>query len=280
MRDEFDQYYTDYFGERWTGLKDALQKPSAAYDFATSAEKTYYMDKASVFAASLFAVAVRTHNPGGNPVRILDACAAPGGKTLVMTEMLAQGGMDFAILANELSSARRARLSGVLDAYLSPENRKRVTVSGFDTAKAGGRKSEHGRFDAILLDTPCSSERHVLSDEEALRLWTPNRIKNLAMRQWSLLSSCLLMAKQGAVLAYVTCALTSHENDSVVLRALKKLGGSVALLDCSATAETLTSYDPDEKILPAYEKTGNGIEVLPDTAAGAGPIYISLIKKL
>jgi 16S rRNA (cytosine1407-C5)-methyltransferase len=238
------------------------------------------MDKASVFAASLFAAALHTQGPGGEHIDILDACAAPGGKTLVLATMLSRKGMNYSILANELSSDRRRRLSGVLDLYLAPKERERVTVSGFDAAKAGARKSEHGRFDAILLDAPCSSERHVLSDEQALLQWTPNRVKNLAIRQWSLLSSCLLMAKQGALIAYVTCALTSYENDKVVLRALKKFGAAVCLFDPREAVKALINYGVAETALPAFEKTGNGIAISPDIADGAGPIYISLIRKL
>ncbi|TFG81709.1 MAG: 16S rRNA methyltransferase, partial [Spirochaetales bacterium] len=194
--------------------------------------------------------------------QVLDACAAPGGKTLVLASRLPAGA---SILANELSSDRRRRLVDVLDSRLPADRRCRVTVSGFDAAAAGGRTSERNRFPAILLDAPCSSERHVLADPKALEAWTPARVKFLSRRQWSLLSSAFLMLAPGGSLVYATCALSPEENDGPVARLLKKYGNAVKL-------------DP---LVPesGAERTEYGILFLPDRSAGAGPLYISRLAK-
>ena len=174
--DEFDSHFLTLFGERWSGLRTALLAPTDTVAFSSGLTAPYHLDSASVSAANL----LRLPQKG----EILDACAAPGGKSLVLASRMSE---DSTLLCNELSSDRRRRLSDVLDAHLDIDHRRRVRVSGFDAAAAGGRLSERGRFAAILLDAPCSSERHVLRDQKALDAWSPARIRFLAQRQWSLL---------------------------------------------------------------------------------------------
>jgi len=251
---EFEERFGVLFGERWPGLKAALLGEGDAVDYRDGLREPYRLDSASVAAA----MALRLPAAG----EILDACAAPGGKSLVMASRMAPGTR---LLANELSSDRRRRLSDVLDRHLPPASRVAVTVSGFDAAAAGGRLSERGRFAAVLLDAPCSSERHVLKDSAALAAWTPARIKFLSRRQWSLLSSAFLLLAPGGSLVYATCALSPEENDGPMRRLFDKYGAAVEL---------------DE--LPGgggAERTEFGLHFLPDSAAGAGPLYVARIRK-
>jgi 16S rRNA (cytosine1407-C5)-methyltransferase len=146
--------------------------------------------------------------------------------------------------------------------------RTRVRVSGFDAAKEGGRKSEQGRFAAILLDAPCSSERHVLaraaSSQAALETWSPARPRFLGKRQWALLSSAFLLLKEGGSLVYLTCALSPEENDGPVSRLLEKYKEAVII---------------DETDCTEGEKTLYGRIILPDTCGGMGPLYMARFLK-
>jgi 16S rRNA (cytosine1407-C5)-methyltransferase len=191
---------------------------------------------------------------------VLDACAAPGGKTLVIAASLPP---SVILLSNELSAERRRRLSDVLDRHLDGEKRKQVRVCGFDAAAQGRRKSEHGRFQAVLLDAPCSSEAHVLKNEKALAEWTPARPRFLARRQWALLSSAFLLLSAGGCLVYSTCAITQAENDGVMAKLFEKYGGQAEL-------------DPPD--FTEGEKTEFGRLVLPDEG-GFGPLYVARITK-
>jgi 16S rRNA C967 or C1407 C5-methylase (RsmB/RsmF family) len=257
---EFDEYFSALYGERWTALRAALGRPGAAVEYGQGLAAPYRLDAASVSAAQ----ALRLPDAG----LVLDACAAPGGKTLVLASRLPEG---TGILANELSSERRRRLSDVLDAHLPAALRSRVTVSGFDAAAAGARQSERGRFAAILLDAPCSSERHVLASGKALKEWSPARVKFLAQRQWSLLSSCFLLLADGGSLVYATCALSPAENDGPMARLFKKYGESVAL-----------DILEDESALGAgeAERSAYGVFYAPDRNQGAGPLYIARVRKV
>ncbi|MEI6388133.1 MAG: hypothetical protein WCQ50_16010, partial [Spirochaetota bacterium] len=248
----FRERYSGIFGERWEGLEEALGKPSLARSFeAWPGFPPYHLDAASVEAAAFLPL------PGGE---ILDACAAPGGKALVLASRM--GPLD-RLVANELSSDRRRRLSLVLDRHLEPGLRARVHVAGEDAA-AMCRRNE-GRFSAILLDAPCSSERHVLADPGALEAWRPARVKSLALRQWALLSSAFIMLSEGGWLLYVTCSLGPEENDGVVGRLRQKWGDAVAI---------------DAPTGGAWEAGAFGSFLLPDRAGGQGPLYVARLRKL
>jgi 16S rRNA (cytosine1407-C5)-methyltransferase len=254
----FDAFYAEIWGERWPSLRESLSAPAdlCAYQGAKGEFiKPYLMDRASILAAETLPL-----REEGERV-ILDACAAPGGKTLVIASRMPRG---WTLLSNELSSERRRRLGNVLDEHLSAAIRSRVKVSGFDAAAAGRRQSERERFDAILLDAPCSSERHVRGSESALLEWTPARPRNLAQRQWALLSSCFLMLKKGGSLVYATCSINEGENDGVAGRIFDKYADAVL----------------ENPTFSEGEETAFGRLILPDASGGAGPMYVARVRKL
>ena len=249
----FEAYYRNLWGSRWTTLRKSLLAPAAAIPYTEGLVKPYLMDGASVLAAA----SLRLPAKG----LILDACAAPGGKSLVLASRM---DADAALLCNELSGERRRRLAKVLDDHLDGEQRLRVTVSGFDAGKLGGKRGQWNRFDAILLDAPCSSERHVIQSAKALAEWTAARPRSLARRQWSLLSAAFLLLKEGGSLVYATCAITPEENDGPVSRLLAKYGGAV---------------ETDGPDFDSGEATAYGRLILPDAADGMGPMYVARFRK-
>jgi 16S rRNA (cytosine1407-C5)-methyltransferase len=255
---EFESYYRAVYGKRWDSLYRALLEDRAPYSYSGGLIKPYALDRASVLGAE----ALRLPESG----TVLDACAAPGGKSLVIASAMTD---KTELLANEYSAARRRRLSQVLDEHLPGPVRSRVRVSGFDAAREGGRKTEQGRFAALLLDAPCSSERHVLgqassSQPGALEAWSPARPRFLGKRQWALLSSAFLLLKEGGSLVYITCALSPEENDGPVSRLLAKYGEAVIV---------------DRPDFSEGEKTPHGSIILPDAAGGMGPLYVARFLK-
>lgn len=247
----FEIYYRTMFGERWSKLKAALLEPVSHMSLRERLRAPYFLDKASYWATS-----VLPQIEGGS---CLDMCAAPGGKSLVlMTKVLSNTTL---LQANEFSRSRRARMQKVLSECLDEAQQARIKISGFDGSIMC--KHERAAYERILLDAPCSSERHVLGSEKYLAQWTEARIKNLAMRQWSLLSSAFLLLKAGGFLLYSTCALSEAENDCVIDKLLAKY----------SEAE-IVSLAPFENA----ETTRYGLIFLPDTS-GAGPLYAALIGK-
>lgn len=278
----FDDYYTEIYPDNWKEVKEALlaaenqmiracfdapaaQTSEKILDFPKfSAElaslphkrdkknlKNYYvMDPASFICASQLNI-----SPGD---KVLDMCAAPGGKTLILAESLAGG----ELWSNEISPTRRDRLKQVIIDYVPKDIREHVFIKGKDGLKYGINFPEE--FDKILLDAPCSSERHVLKDPKELESWGPKRTKKLAGIQYGLLCSALLACKSGGEIVYSTCSLSPLENDGVIEKLLSKKGDQVEVI---------------LNDVGFFEKTKFGNISLPHQF-GIGPIYFCKLKKI
>lgn len=284
----FDDYYDHVYSQRWKKLKESLLQPTrhvarlntyASEDSLSALKKIYpffqwedhclssdtfpppettgnglknyyLMDPASVISAK--ALNALPHE------QVLDMCAAPGGKTLILAEALNNEGM---LTANDLSTARSLRLKQVLKEYLPEQYFRNIKITSRDASRWGLFHKE--AYHKILLDAPCSSERHVLQDPKELEQWSPSRIRNLSMRQYSLISSAYLALKKGGTMVYSTCSLTQEENDSVVSKLLKKHKDSLELI---------------QKPYPFGDKTETGWHILPDLT-GFGPIFFAVIRK-
>ncbi len=278
----FDTYYRELYGDRWECLKMSLLSESvyAKLDFSDDQSdcQPYFLDPASVCVALCL--------PVRNAGKILDLCAAPGGKSLVLAGNLA----DNAVLySNERSAERKMRLSKVIAQSLPEARAKNIIISCSDGATWCRKETE--AYDRILLDVPCSSERHVMTDEKYLREWSPSRTKQLAIEQWALLSSAWRLLVKGGYLVYSTCALSSKENDDVIERLFKKFD-DVRLI---ATDEINKIFSENmagfcgkieenasvsiQSVLKNAEKTEFGLHILPDSAIGAGPIFFSVLQK-
>lgn len=266
--DGFEQYYSELYGERWQALKTAFEGEGSSVEYKIpGAEKSYFLDSASVLAALCL--------PLEGAEDILDLCAAPGGKTLVIASRMTENAV---LSSNERSPERKHRLSVVVQTCLPANISERVKTSCSDGATWCTRQTEC--FDRILLDAPCSSERHVIADPKYLNNWSPSRIKTVTTEQWALLSSAYRLLRPEGILLYSTCALCPEENDGMIERLYKKFnkeGDAFTLLKPQPELSEISSF---AKItLPGFEKTKYGYMIMPDTQQGAGPIYFSIIKK-
>jgi 16S rRNA C967 or C1407 C5-methylase (RsmB/RsmF family) len=213
---------------------------------------TYVMDPASVMVARAL--------EAQEGDRLLDMCAAPGGKSLILIESLSNDGEIF---CNDLSPERRERLKKVIQQYVPREVRNRVWVTGKDGVQFGLK--EPNSFDRILLDAPCSGERHILENPAAQQEWSPRRTEHLATRQYSLLSAALLAVKPGGRIVYSTCSISPVENDGVIKKLLKKKKEQVRVLEASLGV--------------GGERTEYGVAYMPDKS-GFGPLYFAVIEKV
>lgn len=246
----FEDYYESIFAGRWPGLREALEKEITYARLGPPLTETYYLDDASRIAAETLPLAGATD--------ILDMCAAPGGKSLVLAMNMRP---QARLVANERSAKRRERLYRVLDGHLPPDIRVRVEVTGHDATRWG--LYERDAYDAILLDVPCSAERHLLSSQQHLKRWSPARTRHLATRAFAMLAAAIDAARPGGFILYSTCALSPQENDGVVAKAERKRPGRCRVLSAE---------------VPWAEPTRQGYRILPDTAEGRGPIYLSLLE--
>ena len=253
----FEQYYGELYGKRWPVLRDALLKPTNPVSLSEDLVEPYYMDKASILAASIL--------PISENCSVLDMCAAPGGKTLSIALRLGGKG---SLVANDRSAARRNRLHAVIQSCLPEEMRSIIKVTGHDSTKWSLYEKE--AYDRILLDAPCSSERHVLTDPKALSIWSPNRPKLLAIQQFAMLASALDAARPGAYILYSTCSICPMENEAVIGKLHSKRK------ELFEEVDMLISHPELEKL---SEKLEHGRIILPDVQDGTGPLYFCLRRK-
>jgi len=237
----FDRHFAGVYGERWPTLRRALAEPGRPEAHLEGLIKPYYLDAASVRCAEALGV-----RPGDT---VLDMCAAPGGKTLVLALALEGTGR---LVTNDRSADRRARLKRVVADHLPAAWKANVRVTGFDATRWGLYEQE--AYDRILLDAPCSSERHLVHSPAHLAEWSPNRTKTLAQQGLAMLCAALEALRPGGSLLYSTCSISPEENEGLLGRFAAKRPGR-------------------------FEVAGQTL-VLPDAAAGEGPLFWALLKKL
>ena len=157
----------------------------------------YPMNPSSVLAVR--AVVPRSHE------EILDLAAAPGGKTLLMSADMNNGGR---IAAVEPVRGRFHRLRA---------NLVRCGVTNVECYLSDGRgigRKVPERFDAVLLDAPCSSEARIrVDDPESYGHWKVRKIRESARKQKALLRSAFAALKPGGRLIYCTCSFAPEENE-------------------------------------------------------------------
>ncbi len=214
----------------------------------------YIMDPASIYVAEALQV------QSGH--KVLDMCAAPGGKSLILIEKLQQAGE---LIANEISSSRRERLKKVIQQYIPMSVRPRVWVMGKDGATYSLTHAE--QFDRILVDAPCSGERHLLENQKAQIEWSSKVSPRLAQRQYALLAGAFRALKPDGKVVYSTCSISKMENDGVIEKLFKK--GKIKF-----EVEKIDELETNSE----SEKTEFGYQFLPDRC-GFGPIYVSRMRK-
>ncbi len=258
--DKFNDYYGLIYGQRWEKIKTAFLKETEPQNLEGPLIQPYYMDKASVLAARCL------------PVRegdtVLDMCAAPGGKTLVLAMKLNGTGK---LVSNDRSQPRRVRLSNVIKDCLPEALRANITITGHDSATWS--LYEKDVYDSILLDAPCSSERHVLNDSQALSIWGTGRPKSLAIRQFAMLCAALDAVKPGGFILYSTCSINPGENTAVIEKLLRKRPNRVEVREPNYEEISLSGC-------LTIEKLPFGSIIMPDTSDGAGPLYFCLLRRL
>ncbi len=154
-------------------------------------------------------------------IRVLDLCAAPGGKTTDLAASLREAfGDGFVLVANEVMKAR----VGVLDDNVARWGDPNVIVTGADPA-AFARLA--GWFDVIVADVPCSGEGMFRKDPRAREEWSPEVVELCAARQKRILADVWPALREGGLLIYSTCTYEAAENDENLAWAAAQLGGEI-----------------------------------------------------
>lgn len=166
----------------------------------------YYLQDPSAMAAAV----LLDPQPGE---RVLDVCAAPGGKATHLAALMRGQGV---LVANELIRDRAGVLVDALERW--------GATHGVVLSEPAHRLADlwPSAFDRVLVDAPCSGEGLFRKNRDARREWTPAAVEGCAARQDRILAAAADLVRPGGRLVYSTCTFSPEENEAVVARLLRR----------------------------------------------------------
>lgn len=215
----------------------------------------YYVQEAS----SMFLEHALKHVADlSKPMRVLDLCAAPGGKSTHLLSVLSQESL---LVSNEVIRSR----SSILSENITKWGQANVVVTNNDPAAF---QSLPGYFDIIVVDAPCSGEGLFRKDNDAINEWSEDAANLCALRQRRILTDVWPALKEGGLLVYCTCTYNEEENER--------------------NLEWFTSVDPSAEFLKldhvptgvteVHHQRAIGYQLFPHRIHGEG-FFLSVLKK-
>ena len=238
----------------WNQYGYVLQsRPQFTLDPLFHAGCYYVQDSSAMFVGHLFRRLAK-----GAGLKVLDLCAAPGGKTTDLAASLRLAcGDDFLLVSNEVMRQR----AGILNDNVAVWGDPNVVVTSVDPAAFARLGS---LFDVIVADVPCSGEGMFRKDSRAVEEWTPELVKLCASRQKRILADAWPSLRKGGLLIYSTCTFEEVENDCNLEWAASELGGSIV---------------PPEDAPEGVRITRSGYMLVPGEVPGEGQWAGALFKE-
>lgn len=208
----------------------------------------------------------------GAGASVLDLCAAPGGKTLMLAAMMENDGTLNAV---EPGRTRFFKLRANL------ERGGATMVKTYHTDGRGVGRKTPGRFDKVLVDAPCAGEAMFTTrDPKSYADWSVKKVQRCARVQKSLLRSALAAVRPGGRVLYCTCSMSVEENEGVLSHTLKKLGDA-------AVVEALPGLPAGVEAMPALTSwagksldpsVAKAVRVLPTATHDA--FFLALLRRV
>lgn len=235
----------------WTSLGYYLDsRPSFTFDPLFHAGCYYVQEASSMFLEQALKQTVDLERP----LRLLDLCAAPGGKSTHLQSLISK---DSLLVSNEVIRPR----ANIVKDNIMKWGGENVVVTNNDPA---GFSVLGNYFDVIVVDAPCSGSGLFRKDPEAIGEWSENNVQLCSQRQRRILADVLPALKKGGVLIYSTCSYSKEEDEQIV----SWLREEFELDQLSLT------HDPSWGITD----TGKGYRFWPDKVKGEG-FFIACFQK-
>lgn len=187
-------------------------RPSFTFDSDFHAGAYYVQEAASQFVGCLL------QGVPTSGARILDLCAAPGGKTTLYASLVGRGGL---VVANEIDRRR----ASVLADNVRKWGTGNVVVT---TCEPHAVCDCEAWFDVVAVDAPCSGEGMFRKDPAARGEWSENNVRQCAARQDDILREAWRALRPGGTLIYSTCTFNRDEDEGSLERMLAWAGDEVA----------------------------------------------------
>lgn len=238
------------------------ERPNFTFDPLLHAGVYYVQEASSMFVDRVLRQYVK------EPVRMLDLCAAPGGKTTCAIAALPRGSM---IYANEPIHKRAQVLSENIQKWLSDTNEKDLATRVVTTNSYPKDYSKSNiTFDVILCDVPCSGEGMFRKDPNAIKEWSTAKVRQCQQLQQSIVEDAWRCLRPGGLLIYSTCTLNTIENEQNIQWILDNFNCEVLPVSTSPewhiTGSLLKGFDQ-----PVYR-------FIPGTSRGEG-LFMAAIRK-
>ena len=205
----------------------------------------YYVQEASSMLLRLVAPLL-----GEEPLRALDLCAAPGGKSTLLVDLLPECST---LVSNELIRSRAQILAENIQKWGGVHS----VVTSTEPQRLGRLREQ---FAFILVDAPCSGEGMFRKEEEARRQWAPGLVESCARQQQEILDDIWPALAPGGLMVYSTCTFNRQEDEDMLSYLVEELGAEpVALpeLPEPITPSSLSSY-PCYRMMP-HRLRGEGL---------------------
>lgn len=163
-------------------------------------------------------------------MRVLDMCAAPGGKSTKAGILVGEDGL---LICNDISNSRAKILSENIERF----GLKNTLVSNIDPVLYANYLPNF--FDVVIVDAPCSGEGMFRKLDQAKTTWSPEKVQECAFIQANLIKAAYDCLKPGGLLVYSTCTYAKEENEMQVQNAIDTLSFE---LEPIAMKEGFTSY--------------------------------------
>ena len=187
------------------------KRPSFIADPLFHAGAYYVQEASSMFIQHAFKYITQNNN---TPLKVLDLCAAPGGKTTLLQSLLTD---DDLLVANEIIKTRVP----VLEENIVKWGRANMVITNNDSKDF--KKLKH-YFDVILVDAPCSGEGMFRKDKQAIEEWSEENVQLCTERQQRIIANIYDSLKPGGYLIYSTCTFNTNENEENVQWMMEQFG--------------------------------------------------------
>jgi 16S rRNA C967 or C1407 C5-methylase (RsmB/RsmF family)/NOL1/NOP2/fmu family ribosome biogenesis protein len=243
-------------GVPWSSYGYYLQeRPSFTFDPFFHAGAYYVQEASSMFLEQ----ALRQTTDLSRPLRVLDLCAAPGGKSTLLQSLLSAGSL---LVSNEVIRNR----ANILEENIIKWGGAGVVVTSNDPHDLGRLENY---FDVILVDAPCSGSGLFRREPEAVKEWSMDNVRLCAQRQRRILADSWPALRQDGLLIYSTCSYSREENEDVADWIVEELGAMGCRLEGA----------PGWKIVETEGRTGAyGYRFYPDKLRGEG-LYMACLRK-
>ena len=204
--------------DKWTGNKNLpvpwcplgfylSKRPSFTLDPVFHAGAYYVQEASSMFLWQVLQQTIGTETKG---LKVLDLCAAPGGKSTLLASYFVDG----LVVSNEVIKSR----ASILVENITKWGSENVVVTNNDPSHFKGLENF---FDVIVVDAPCSGSGLFRKDSDAIGEWSENNVRLCSQRQERIVQDILPCLKQGGTLIYSTCSYSKDEDEDVLDRLME-----------------------------------------------------------